>query len=100
MDCAFRLKPVAALERINLRVTKELGSSTDHQFSGYTSISYGDETMTDNDRAEMRSLCDQFRHLMAREVEAPLFDKQACERIGELIGKAARQGRSDYVALR
>jgi hypothetical protein len=56
--------------------------------------------MTDRDRAEMRALCDQFRRDMARENDVLLFDKESRERIGEAIGRAARQGRSDYVALR
>jgi hypothetical protein len=45
-------------------------------------------------------VCDQFRELMAREVDHPLFDQDARVRIGKMIGKAARQGRSDYVSLR
>jgi hypothetical protein len=57
--------------------------------------------MTDRDRAEMLALCDQFRREMAREVdEVPLFDQEACHRIGRMIGSAVRQGRSNYVALR
>jgi hypothetical protein len=55
--------------------------------------------MDDLDRAEMRALCDAFREAMARE-PAPTFDVPARVRVGEMIGKAARQGRSDYVALR
>ena len=56
--------------------------------------------MTDRERSEMRALCDQFRRTMAREVDQALFDKDARVRIGEIIGRAARQGRSDYVVLR
>lgn len=57
--------------------------------------------MTDPDRAEMRTLCEAFRQAMAREVEAPLqFDQHARVRIGEMIGRAARQGRSYHAALR
>jgi hypothetical protein len=56
--------------------------------------------MTDRDRAEMRALCNQFRRTMAREVDQALFDDDARVRIGEMIGRAARQGHSDYVALR
>jgi hypothetical protein len=57
-------------------------------------------TDRDRDRAEMRALCDQFRREMAREVERTLFNKEACQRIGEIISQAAQQGRSDYAALR
>ena len=56
--------------------------------------------MTDRDRAEMRALSDAFRRDVARQVDEPLFDKDARERIGRMIGGPARQGRSDYVALR
>jgi hypothetical protein len=56
--------------------------------------------MTDRDRAEMQALLDQFRRGMAEEFDQPLFDKEARVRIGETIGKAARQGYSDYIALR
>lgn len=55
--------------------------------------------MTDLDRAEMRALCDQFRQLMARENDALLYDQDARVRVGEAIGKAVLQGRSDYVVL-
>lgn len=56
--------------------------------------------MDDHDRAEMRALCDQFRQAMARQNEVALFDEAARIRIGTAIGKAARQGRSDYATLR
>jgi hypothetical protein len=56
--------------------------------------------MTDRDRAEMRALCDQFRRDMARENDAALFDHEAKQRIGQMIGQAVRQGQSDYLALR
>lgn len=56
--------------------------------------------MTDRDRAEMRALCDQFRQLMSRKVDTPLYDHETRVRIGQMIGQAARQGRSDYAALR
>jgi hypothetical protein len=59
-----------------------------------------EQAMTDVDRAEMRALCDQFRREMVRDVERTMFDKEACQRIGEVTSKAARQGRSDYIALR
>lgn len=55
--------------------------------------------VNDHDRAEMQALCDQFRELMQRDVERAVFDKEACQRIGEVIGRAARRGRSDYAAL-
>lgn len=51
--------------------------------------------MDDHDRAEMRTLCDQFRQLMAREVDESLFDKEARMRIGQMIGRAALVG-SEY----
>jgi hypothetical protein len=44
-----------------------------------------EHAMDDRDRAEMQALCDQFRREMAREVEHTLFNKEACERIGEMI---------------
>jgi hypothetical protein len=50
----------------------------------------------DRDRAEMRALCDQFRELMARENEMLLFDQETRQRIGEAIGKAVRQGGSQF----
>jgi hypothetical protein len=57
--------------------------------------------MTDLDRAEMRALADQFHQLMRRDIDPPMqFDQEARERIGQMIGQAARQGRSDYAALR
>jgi hypothetical protein len=37
---------------------------------------------------------------MARENDQLLFDHEARQRIGQIIGQSARQGRSDYVALR
>jgi hypothetical protein len=48
--------------------------------------------MTDRDRAEMRALADQFRELMVRDVERTVFDKEACLRIGQMIGRAALVG--------
>ena len=51
--------------------------------------------MDDRDRAELRALCDLFRQTMARQVEEPLFDKEARVRIGEMIGRAALVG-SEY----
>ena len=56
--------------------------------------------MDDVDRHEMQVLCDQFRQLMQREIDPPQFDKEVRERVGKLIGRAARQGRSDFAALR
>ena len=53
--------------------------------------------MDDSERAEMQALLDQFREAIARENAELLFDQAAKVRIGE--GTAARQGRSDYVAL-
>jgi hypothetical protein len=34
------------------------------------------------------------------QIDEPLFDRGARERIGRMIGDPARQGRSDYAALR
>jgi hypothetical protein len=48
----------------------------------------------------MRALCDQFRQLMARQVEVPLFDNEARVRIGEMIGGAVREGGSEIGYLR
>ena len=52
--------------------------------------------MTDRDRAEMQALLDQFRKAMARENEVQLFDHEARQRIGKMIGKATREGGSDF----
>jgi hypothetical protein len=52
--------------------------------------------MDERDRAEMRAFCDQFKELMAREVETPPFDQEARVHIGEMIGRAAQEGRSQY----
>lgn len=56
--------------------------------------------MIDRDRAGMLELYRQFREAITREVDEPAFDKEARVRIGEIIGHAARQGQSDYAALR
>ena len=52
--------------------------------------------MDDLDRAEMRALCDLFRRVMARQVDEPLFDKEARQPIGRLIGGAVRRGGSEF----
>ena len=41
---------------------------------------------------ELRALCDQFRELMARGIDEPLFERAAKERIAQLIGRAALVG--------
>jgi predicted nucleic acid-binding protein len=51
--------------------------------------------MDDRERQELKDLRD---HLGDGD-PAPL-DQGARERMGEMIGKAARQGQSDYVSLR
>jgi hypothetical protein len=51
--------------------------------------------MDDRDR-ELQALCDQFKELMRRDVERTVFDKDACQRIGEMIGRSARQGQTKY----
>ena len=56
--------------------------------------------MTDPDRAEMRALADQFRELVRRDVDPPLFREDVRQRFGEMIGKAARQGLPYHAALR
>jgi hypothetical protein len=52
--------------------------------------------MDDSDRRELRALCDQFKDLMRRDVERTAFDKEACQRIGEMIGRSAHHGQSEY----
>ena len=52
--------------------------------------------MTDRDRAEMRALCEQFRRNMARENDVLLFDHDAKQRIGKMIGSAVREGGSEF----
>jgi hypothetical protein len=47
----------------------------------------------DPDRTEMQALCDHFRELMRSEPDPPLFRKDACQRIGEMLGRSARLGR-------
>ncbi len=56
--------------------------------------------MDDRDRAEMQALCDEFRELMARDVDKQLFDDEARRRMGELIGSTARRGGSQFGYLR
>ena len=54
-----------------------------------------------DERDEMQVLCEQFRQKMQREIDLPPpFDEEARERVGNLIGRAARRGRSDFAALR
>ena len=43
------------------------------------------------DRREMQALCDQFRELMRSDPDPPLFRKDACQRIGEMLSRSARQ---------
>ena len=52
--------------------------------------------MDNPDRVEMQALCDQFRELMMREVEAPLFDHDVRQRIGEMISSVMRNGESQF----
>jgi hypothetical protein len=47
-------------------------------------------------RREIQALCDQFREPVQRDIECALFDKEACQRIGDMISRSARQGRSEY----
>jgi hypothetical protein len=56
--------------------------------------------MDDHERAELRRLREKFLEIMRRGNEVPLFDEPARQRIGEAIGRAARQGRSDYAVMR
>jgi hypothetical protein len=52
--------------------------------------------MDDPDRAELRALCDQFREAKARQVDPPLFDHAAKQRVGEMIGLAKRVGGAEF----
>ena len=49
--------------------------------------------MDDRDRAEMQALCDLFRESSQRNINPPLFGEDARQRFGEMISRAARQGR-------
>jgi len=44
--------------------------------------------MTDRDRADMAALCDHFRRDMRRENEVLLYDQEAKQRFGQMIGQA------------
>jgi hypothetical protein len=57
--------------------------------------------MNDRDREELQAPSDQFREAIAREPDPP-FDQEARERVGQMIGRAARQGASafGYLTLR
>jgi hypothetical protein len=46
--------------------------------------------MTDRDRAEMQTLLEQFRRAMARRNDVLLYDHEAKQRVGEMIGKAVQ----------
>lgn len=48
---------------------------------------------------QMRPLCEAFRHAMARENDVLLFDHEAKQQIGDMIGKA-QQGASEFGCLR
>jgi hypothetical protein len=55
-------------------------------------------TMNDVDHRELLALRDQFLEMMQR-TEAPgLFDEDARRRVGELIGRSARHGRSEHAS--
>jgi len=52
--------------------------------------------MTDRDRADMRALCDQFRRDMGRENAVLLYDQEAKQRFGQMIGQALLEGNSEF----
>ena len=52
--------------------------------------------MNDADHRELLALRDQFLEMMQRTEAPALFDEDARRRVGELIGRSARQGRSEY----
>ncbi len=52
--------------------------------------------MDDCERRELRRLRDKFLEIMRHENDAALFDEEAKQRIGQTIGRSARQGRSEY----
>lgn len=52
--------------------------------------------MNDLDRRELQAVCDQFKELMRRDIDRTLFDQETCQRIGEMIGRSARQGRFEH----
>jgi hypothetical protein len=56
--------------------------------------------MTDRDRADMAALCDHFRRDMGRENEVLLYDQEAKQRFGQMIGQAVRKGNSEFGYLR
>ena len=58
-------------------------------------------TMDDPETRELRALCEQFRKLMQRNIERTVFDKEACQRIGDMISQSActiwRDNGSDWL---
>jgi len=52
--------------------------------------------MEDRERRDRERLRDEFLEIMRRENDAVLFDDAAQLRIGQSIGRSARQGRSEY----
>jgi hypothetical protein len=56
--------------------------------------------MTDRDRAEMRALCDQFRRDMERENYVLLYDQEAKQRGGRMIGRAQQGAEFGYLRRR
>jgi hypothetical protein len=53
-------------------------------------------TMNDVDHRELLALRDQFLEMMRRTEPPAPFDQDARRRVGELIGRSARHGRSEY----
>jgi hypothetical protein len=53
----------------------------------------------DQEKRELRALADELRTLIKQSTEVPDYDAEAWARAGRTIGKASRQGRSDYMAL-
>jgi hypothetical protein len=50
---------------------------------------------TDQEKRELRALCEQFKQSMQQQIDAPEFDYDAKVRLGQMIGRAALTG-SEY----
>ena len=49
------------------------------------------------DRADMQALLDQFREAMSRESDVLLYDHEAKQRVGEMIGNAQQGWEFGYL---
>jgi hypothetical protein len=56
--------------------------------------------MDDPETRKLHALCEQFRALMQRNIERTVFDKEACQRIGDMIGRSARQDQPEHTSRR